>query len=69
MVSVICASDAEMPRSALISGSDGRYMSSESGVMAVMLPRNKIKNYRCPFAKVKLTPPSCSPISIHYGPS
>ena len=47
MVRVSCVSDAEMPKSPPSSGRAGRYISVDSGAIAVMMPRNTVKNSFC----------------------
>lgn len=49
IVSVSCASDAEMPKSVVNSGSAGRYISVESGAIALIMPRKSVRNRRMRF--------------------
>ena len=47
MVKVSCVSEADIPKSPPSSGKAGKYISVESGAIAVMMPRNTVKNNFC----------------------
>ena len=46
IVSVIWMRDVDTPKSACTSGSAGRYISVESGAIAVMIPKNNVSQSR-----------------------
>lgn len=54
IVKVIWVMEVEIPKSFASSGSDGRYISVESGAMAVMMPRKTIRNT---YAFLLIVPP------------